>query len=235
MILLGTMVNGLCIILGTIIGRFLYKMPQSLKTTTMQAIGLFVVVIGLQMALKGEQMLIVVISLVLGVVLGELWKLEDRLNSVGKWIEMKLSRENEVDVAKGFVSATLIFVVGAMAIVGSLDSGLRGDHSVLITKGIIDGFTSILLTASLGIGVLFSFIPVVIYQGTITLLANQIQQFAPEELLNTFIANTTATGGIMIMAIGLNMLELTKIKVANMLPAIIVVVFLTILSMNISF
>jgi len=235
MILFGTIVNGICIILGTIIGRFLYKMPESLKKTTMQTIGLFIVVIGLQMALKGEQMLVVLISLVLGVVLGELWKLEDQLNNIGKWIESKLSKENEVDIAKGFVSATLIFVVGAMAIVGSLDSGLRGNHSVLITKGIIDGFTSILLTASLGIGVIFSFIPVVLYQGSITLLASQIQQLAPEELLNLFIANTTATGGIMIMAIGLNMLELTKIKVANMLPAIIVVVFLTILSMNVSF
>lgn len=234
MILLGTMVNGLCIILGTVIGKFLYKMPEGIKTTTMQGIGLFIVVIGLQMALTGEQMLIVLISLVLGAVIGELCKLEDGLNNIGKWIESKLSKGNEVDIAKGFVSATLIFVVGAMAIVGSLDSGLRGSHSVLITKGIIDGFTSILLTASLGIGVLFSFIPVVLYQSSITLFANKIQQLAPEEVLNTFIADMTATGGIMIMAIGLNLLGLTNIKVANLLPGIIVVALLTILMANIS-
>lgn len=230
--LLGTIVNGLCIILGTMIGKFLYNMPEGIKTTTMQVIGLFVVVIGLQMALTGDEMLIVLISLVLGAVIGELCKLEDGLNRVGKWLEERFSSGKDVDIAKGFVSATLIFVVGAMAIVGSLDSGLRGNHSVLITKGIIDGFTSILLTASLGIGVLFSFIPVVLYQGSITLLANTIQQMAPEHVLNTFIANTTSTGGIMIMAIGLNLLGLTKIRVANLLPGIIVVAIITIISIK---
>jgi len=230
--LLGTIVNGICIIIGTIIGKFLYRMPEGIKATTMQVIGLFVVVIGLQMALTGDEMLIVLISLVLGAVIGELCRIEDGLNRAGKWLETKFSKGKDEDIAKGFVSATLIFVVGAMAIVGSLDSGLRGNHSVLITKGIIDGFTSILLTASLGIGVLFSFIPVVLYQGSITLLASTIQQIAPEEVLNTFIANTTSTGGIMIMAIGLNLLGLTKIRVANLLPGIIVVAIITIISIK---
>ena len=126
-------------------------------------------------------------------------------------------------IAQGFVTATLIFVVGSMAIIGAIDSGLRNDHDVLIMKGIIDGFTSIILSSTLGIGVAFAAVPVFLYQGIITLFSTQISRFVPDELLNFFISEMTATGGLMILAIGLNLIGITKIRVANLIPGILVV------------
>ena len=117
----------------------------------------------------------------------------------------------------------VIFVIAAMAVIGALDSGIRGDHDVLLTKAIIDGFTSIILATTLGIGVMFSAVPVILYQGTIALFATQIHRFVPQELMDAFITEMTATGGIMIFAIGLNLVGITKIRVANLLPGIVVV------------
>ncbi|MBA2872894.1 hypothetical protein HNQ85_003207 [Anoxybacillus calidus] len=222
MVLLGTVVNGVCITIGALLGKVFRRIPERVKTTVMSGIGLAVTLLGIQMGLKGEQFLVVIFSLVLGGILGELWKLEDKLNKLGLWLERKLGDNQEGNIAKGFVTATLLFVIGAMAIIGALDSGLRGDHRVLYTKSIIDGFTSIILTTTLGIGVIFSAIPVMIYQGTIALLATQIERWVPNALLESFITESTATGGILIIAIGLNMLGLTKIHVANLLPSILV-------------
>ena len=128
------------------------------------------------------------------------------------------------------MTATLIFVIGAMAIIGALDSGIRGDHDVLYTKAIIDGFTALILTTTLGIGVLFSAIPVMLYQGTIALFATQIDKFIPQALMDSFILELTATGGVMIFAIGLNLIGLTKIRVANLLPGILVTAVLVTIS-----
>lgn len=223
MVLLGTIVNGLCIIIGTLLGKLLTKIPENTKETVMKVIGLFVLVIGTQMAFKSTQMLIVIISLVIGAVLGEWWNLDGKLNSLGNWLEKRFGNGQEGSISKGFVSATLIFVIGAMAVVGALDSGLRGDHTVLYTKSIIDGFTSIVLTTTLGIGVLFSAIPVMLYQGIIALSATQIDKYVSSELLDLYIFELTATGGVMIMAIGLNLVGLTSIRVANLLPGLLVV------------
>ncbi|MGY3714893.1 DUF554 domain-containing protein [Sutcliffiella cohnii] len=222
MVLLGTIVNGLCIIIGTLLGKLLTKIPENTKETVMKVIGLFVLVIGTQMAFKSTQMLIVIISLVIGAVLGEWWNLDGKLNSLGNWLEKRFGNGQEGSISKGFVSATLIFVIGAMAVVGALDSGLRGDHTVLYTKSIIDGFTSIVLTTTLGIGVLFSAIPVMLYQGIIALSATQIDKYVSSELLDLYIFELTATGGVMIMAIGLNLVGLTSIRVANLLPGLLV-------------
>jgi uncharacterized protein len=227
MFLLGTLVNGLLIIIGTLIGRLLNRIPESMKTTVMYAIGLSVIVLGLQMGLKSENFLIVIISLVMGAVFGELMQLEEKLNQLGLWLEKKIGSSKigsngKGSIAEGFVTATLIFVIGAMAIIGALDSGIRGDHDVLYTKGLIDGFTSIILTTTLGVGVIFSAIPVMLYQGLIALFATQINTFIPQVLMDQFIVEMTATGGVMIFAIGLNLTGLVKIKVANLLPAIVV-------------
>lgn len=222
MFLLGTIVNGLLIIIGTLLGRLLTRIPENMKTTVMHGIGLAVMVLGLQMGFKSANFLIVILSLVIGAVLGEAWKLEDKLNSVGDWLERRLGSKGEGSISQGFVTATLIFVIGAMAIIGALDSGIRGDHDVLYTKAIIDGFTALILTTTLGIGVLFSAIPVMLYQGTIALFATQIDKFIPQALMDSFILELTATGGVMIFAIGLNMIGLTKIRVANLLPGILV-------------
>jgi uncharacterized protein len=223
MVLLGTIVNGICIIIGTLLGVFLHRIPENMKGTVMKAIGLAVVVLGLQMGLKSENFLIVIISLALGAAWGEWMNLEDKLNAVGTWLEKKLGSKKETSISQGFVTATLIFVIGAMAVIGALDSGIRGDHDVLYTKSIIDGFTSLILTTTLGIGVMFSAVPVVLYQGLIALFATQIHQWVPQELMDAYIVEMTATGGIMIFAIGLNLIGITKIRVANLLPGIIVV------------
>jgi uncharacterized protein len=223
MFLLGTLVNGLLIVIGTILGKLLNRIPEGMKVTVMYAIGLSVMVLGLQMGLKSENFLIVIISLVVGAVAGEALRLEDKLNDLGLWLEQKVGNNNgKGSISEGFVTATLIFVIGAMAIIGALDSGIRGDHSVLYTKSLIDGFTALILTTTLGIGVIFSAIPVVLYEGLIALFATQIDRFVPQALMDQFIVEMTAAGGIMIFAIGLNLTGMVKIRVANLLPGIVV-------------
>ncbi|MET3699770.1 hypothetical protein SAMN05877753_10120 [Bacillus oleivorans] len=233
MVLFGTIINGLTIITGTVIGKFLSKIPERIKSTVMHGIGLAVTVLGIQMALKTEQFLFVILSLVLGAVLGEWVDLDDKLNKCGQWLEKKIGRIGNGQISQGFVTATLIFVIGAMAVLGALDSGINNNHDILITKAIIDGFTALILTTTLGIGVLFSFIPVVLYQGTIALLAAQIVALVPDSLLEQMILELTATGGVMIMAIGLNLTGITKIRVANLLPGILIVVLLVALVFNV--
>lgn len=224
MVLLGTIINSLLIAVGAVIGRFLQGIPDKMKETVMQVIGLAVTVLGIQMGIKSDNFIIVIVSLVVGTIIGEWIDLDLQLNRFGKWIERKIGNKGEKgDIAQGFITGTLIFVIGSMAIIGALDSGLRNDHSVLITKGIIDGFTAIFLASTLGIGVLLSAISVFVYQGAIALFAGQISAIVPDALLDTFILQMTATGGAMIIAIGLNMMGLTKIRVANILPAILVV------------
>jgi uncharacterized membrane protein YqgA involved in biofilm formation len=193
-----------------------------MKETLMYAIGLAVIVLGMQMAFDSQNFLIVILSLVFGTMLGEWWALENKLNDLGIWLEKKIGSKGKGSISQGFVTATLIFVIGAMAIIGALDSGIRGDHSVLYTKGILDGFTAFILTTTLGIGVMFSALPVFLYQGTMALFATQIDRLVPSVLMDSFILEMTAVGGIMIIAIGLNITGITKIRVANLLPGILV-------------
>lgn len=225
MVLLGTLVNAILIIIGSIIGRFLKNIPENMKQTVMYAIGIAVVVLGIQMGLKSNNFVLVIICLVFGGVIGEWIDLDKWLNRLGGYIEQKFgSKEAQGgSIAQGFVTGTLIFVIGAMGVLGALNSGLQNDHELLISKGIIDGFTSIILSATLGIGVILSAIPVAIYQGAIAIFATQITKLIPEAALDLFLQEMTATGGIMIMAIGLNLLGLTKIRVANLLPSLVVV------------
>ncbi|TKC16669.1 DUF554 domain-containing protein [Robertmurraya kyonggiensis] len=223
MFLLGTIVNGLLIIIGTLLGKLLHRIPEGVKGTVMHGIGLAVVVLGVQMGLKSSNFLIIIISLVFGTVIGEFSDLEGKLNRLGDWIELKIGKGNgQGSISQGFVTGTLIFVIGAMGIIGALDSGIRGDHAVLYTKSIIDGFTAIILTTTLGIGVIFSAIPVMVYEGLIALFATQIDRVVPQALMDSFIVEMTSVGGVMIFAIGLNMIGITKIRVANLLPGILV-------------
>lgn len=226
MFLLGTIVNGLLIIIGTLLGKLLHRIPEEMKSTVLQVLGLAVIVLGLQMGFKSQNFLIVILSLVIGTVIGEHFKLENKLNSLGLWLEEKIGSKGQGSISEGFVTATLIFVIGAMAIIGALDSGIRGDHDVLFTKAIIDGFTALILTTTLGVGVIFSAIPVVLYQGTIALFATQIDRLVPQALMENLIVEMTATGGVMIFAIGLNLAGITKIRVANLLPGILVTILL---------
>jgi uncharacterized membrane protein YqgA involved in biofilm formation len=216
--MLGTIVNTLAIIAGSLIGLFFKGgIPEKYSKTIMHAIGLAVILIGLKTALKTDDILIIIISLALGSVMGELLRIEDRLEGFGKWLGRLVSGDNE-GVAKGFVTASLIYCVGAMAIVGSLESGLSGNHQTLFAKSLLDGIGSILFASTLGIGVLFSAVSVFLYQGAITLAASTLKNF----LTPVVVAQMSAIGGLLIMAIGLNLLEIKKLKIGNMLPAIFI-------------
>lgn len=227
MLLYGTIINVICIVAGSIVGMFLTKIGDRYKETIMQAIGLTVMLIGLQMAFETKSIIIVLLSMLFGTIIGEFLHLEALLDRVGIWIASKFRNKSEdINIGQSFVSASLLFVVGAMAILGALDSGLRGDHEILLTKAILDGFSAFVLTTTLGIGVIFSAIPVFLFQGTITLLATRIEAIIPMALFDNMIVEITAVGGLIITAIGMNMLNLTKIRVTNLLPSIILVVII---------
>lgn len=224
MVLLGTLVNALLIIVGALIGRLLKDIPENMKKTVMYAIGIVVMVMGIQMGLESSNFVIIIICIVLGAVVGEWIDIDKWINRLGQVVEEKFGSKKQKDsIAQGFVTSTLIFVIGAMGILGALNSGLQNDHELLISKGIIDGFTSIILSATLGIGVIFSAFPVAIYQGLIALLATQITRLVPEAALEMFLQEMTAAGGIMIIGIGMNLIGLTKIRVANLLPSLLFV------------
>lgn len=213
----GTMVNTVAVITGALLGTvFQRAIPEKFKVTVMQGIGLSVLLIGLQMALQTKNPLIVVVSLVLGGITGEAFDIEERLGRFGQWLEGKVG-SNHGDVAKAFVTASLIYCVGAMAIMGSLQDGLTGDSSVLFVKSILDGVSAVVFASTMGIGVAFSALPVFVYQGTITLAASFLQPYLQPEMIQEM----TATGGLLIMGIGLNVLGITQIRVGNLLPGIV--------------
>ncbi|PAV28483.1 hypothetical protein CIL05_16230 [Virgibacillus profundi] len=227
MVLYGTLVNGALIVVGSLLGLFFTKIPERYKETIMHGIGLSVLLIGLQMAFSTEIIIVVLLSLLTGAIIGEFIHLEEGLNRLGAWIGSKITTKNEnFSVAQGFVTASLIFVIGALSIIGALDSGIRGDHEILITKGVIDGFVALVLTTTLGFGVILSVVPVVLYQGAIALLATQIEKWIPETFLNGMIVELTAVGGLLILAIGLNLLKVVQIRVGNLLPSIVTVGFI---------
>lgn len=223
MALLGTVVNAVAIIIGSLIGMFFNRIPDRMKVTILQGLGMAVFVIGLSMGLKattgGEyDLLIVIVSLVVGGLIGELANIEGKLEAVGRFAESKMSGFGNGKVAEAFVFASLIYCVGAMAIVGSLESGLQGVHKILYTKALLDGFSAIFFTSAMGIGVALSAVPVFLYQGSIAIMAMWLASVLNEPI----IAIMSATGGILIMGISLNVMEIKKVNVGNLLPAIFV-------------
>lgn len=216
--LLGTIVNTLSIIVGSLVGLLLRGgIPERYSQIMMHAIGLAVVLIGLKTALETHAILVVILSLAIGSILGEFLRIEDRLEQFGDWLGRRLSKDSK-GVAKGFVSTSLLYCVGAMAIVGAMESGLTGNHQTLYAKSILDGIGSVVFASTLGIGVLFSSVSVFVYQGFITLTASFLKQF----LLPDVVSQMSAVGGLLIMAIGISLLEIKKIKIGNMLPAIFI-------------
>jgi len=216
--LLGTIVNTLSIIVGSLVGLLLRGgIPERYSQIMMHAIGLAVVLIGLKTALETPAILVVILSLAIGSILGEFLRIEDRLEQFGDWLGRRLSKDSK-GVAKGFVSTSLLYCVGAMAIVGAMESGLTGNHQTLYAKSILDGIGSVVFASTLGIGVLFSSVSVFVYQGFITLTASFLKQF----LLPDVVSQMSAVGGLLIMAIGISLLEIKKIKIGNMLPAIFI-------------
>lgn len=214
--MLGTIVNSIAILLGSSIGLIFKKgIPSKYKDIIMHSVGLGIILIGLMNAIKTEQMLLLIISLVTGSCIGQFIDIESKLDDLGNWVEKKLS-STESKISKGLVTASLLFCVGSMAIVGALESGLTNNHQTLFTKSVLDGITSIILTSSLGVGVMISSISVFIYQGFITITASFIKPFLTAAIINEM----SAIGGLLIFALGLNVLEIKRIKVGNMLPAV---------------
>ena len=219
--MIGTLINCVALILGSALGLLLRRgMKESIAQTVMQGIGLSVILIGISGAITTGNTLLVIVSMAIGGVAGSLIDIDGKMNRLGAWAQRKLTRGDDENntFAKGFVTASLVYCVGAMAVVGALDSGIRGDHSTLIAKAMLDGVTAIVFSSSLGIGVMLSAVPVLVYQGAIALLGNAIAPLLSDVVVNEM----SAVGGLLIMAIGVNMLLDKDIKVANLLPAILI-------------
>lgn len=217
MLFTGAIVNCLAVILGAGIGLLFKRgLSEKISVTIMNGLGLGVLYIGIKGALSGENMLIIIVSLVVGVFCGELLDLEGKMKRWGN-----LFKDNAT-FSEGFLTASLMFCVGAMAIVGSLQSGLALNHEILLAKSLIDGIAAWVLAASLGAGVMFAGIPVLLYEGGLTLLAQAMEPYLTPMLINEL----TCVGSLLIVAIALNMLKITKLKIANYLPALVVVVCL---------
>lgn len=223
--LTGSFINVALVVVGGALGLLLKKgLPERVSDAVMKGLGLCVLYIGIDGCLEGQNALVTVISMAVGTIFGSAVDLDKHLNNFAKKIEKKLSKKSDgkSDFAQGFVAATLLFCVGAMAIVGSLESGISGDYSTLATKSVIDGVSAIVMASTMGYGVMLSSVPIFIYQGSITLLAGVV---AP--LLNDYtVAEMTCVGSLLIIAIALNMLDITKIKVMNSLPAVILPVLI---------
>jgi len=232
--MLGTIVNAAAVLAGSVAGMLLTWLArhfssllpsnsavlgERIQTIVMQGVSLSVLYLGISGCLEGNNALVAIVSMVLGALIGELLDLDQKMKNLGDWVQKKterLTHGGKASVSEGFVTASLLFCVGAMAIVGSLQSGLTGDHSTIYAKSLLDGISSIVFSASLGIGVAFSAVAIFLYQGSITLLASFLQPL----LSDAVIAEMTCVGSLMIVALAFNMLGMTKIKVMNLVPAI---------------
>nr|WP_307775452.1 DUF554 domain-containing protein [uncultured Cetobacterium sp.] len=213
-------VNTIAVIIGSLIGLFFKeKIPKNISAPIMTGIGLCTLSIGISGTLKGENSLLLIISIVLGVIIGELIGLDRKIELIGGFFQNRLNKNDDNKIVEGFVTGSLLFCIGAMTIIGSLNAGLLGDYKMLYTKSILDMIAALMLSTTLGVGVLFSSIFVFVFQGAIVLLAQSLQTI----LNSVIIAELTSVGSLLIIAIGLNIIGITKIKVANFLPSIFLV------------
>ena len=226
----GTIVNTVAIILGSLIGISLKSgFIKEKSNAIMGALGLSVIIIGLQGVIQYESPLKLIVALALGVLIGEVLDLDNLINRFARRLEKRFTSSEEGRFAQGFVGASILFGVGAMAIVGSIQSGLESNETILYTKSMLDFISSIVYASTFGWGVLFSGFVILIYQGTITLLSSVIAPFLNEVV----IADIGAIGSALVLAIGLNMLNITKLKLANFLPSIFVVILISFLLLSI--
>jgi len=218
----GTFFNALMVIVGSSIGLLVRKrLPKRFINVVFAGLGLFTIFLGISMALKSEELLLMIFALVLGGLLGELLKIEQGLNQLSNKLKKRLNNNNS-QFTEGLTTAFMLFCVGSLTILGAFEEGLGKKPNLLITKGVMDGFSSIALSTAFGIGVLFSVVPLVLYQGALTLCAS----FLAPVLSETIITELSAVGGVMIVGIGINILELKKLPVVNMLPALLLSPFL---------
>ena len=224
--MLGVLVNTLAIIAGSSLGLFFRKgLPERIAKAVMTAIGLSIIYLGITGMMAGKEALVIIVSLVLGGALGTLLDIDGGIKRLGQFAERKLNRPqvNGPSIGEGFVTASLLFCVGSMAIIGSLNAGLSGDNTILFAKSVLDFISSAMLSLSLGLGVLLSAALVLLYQGLIVLLSQVLRPL----LSTTAIAEMSSVGSILIFVLGLNLLQITKIKIADFLPAIIFALLLT--------
>ncbi len=219
----GTIVNVAAVIVGSLIGLLIHsRLPKRVAGIAFQGIGLFTIFLGFTMSAKSNELLIMIMSIVAGSILGEFIDIEKHLEKGSELINRKI-KTSEVKFTDGFITATLLFCVGSMAILGAIEEGLGGKPNLFYAKSILDGFSSIALAASLGIGVMFSAFPLLLYQGTLTILAKSLQSVLTQAIINEL----TAVGGLLLIGLGINLLGIKNLKVINMLPALLIAAVLT--------
>jgi uncharacterized membrane protein YqgA involved in biofilm formation len=222
--MLGPLVNAAVIVVCSLLGCFLVRgIPARFEDMLKRGIGLAIIYVGLRGSFDNKRVLLLIMSLVAGALIGELIDIDKWMNRAGKWAEKKLGMKDAAgasghNFAKGFAAASILFCTGSMAIVGSMQSGLMGNHQTLYAKSILDGSISIVFSASMGIGVAFSAIPVLVYQGGIALLSMAVRDFLPDPIINEM----SAVGNLLVAAIGFNFLGIKEIKAANLIPAIFI-------------
>lgn len=223
-VMFGTIVNFIAVILGSILGVLIHsRLPDKIKNIAFQSIGIFTLFLGINMGLKTANFLIMVFSIVSGAIIGEMIDIDRYVNSFGEWLKKKIRSKNEL-FAEGFVTAFLLFCMGSMTILGSIEEGISGIPNLLLSKSILDGFSSIALASSLGIGVMFSAFPLLAYQGALTLFASYLKDVLDPMMIN----EVTAVGGLLLIGLGINIIGLKKIKIINMLPSLIIAGILSI-------
>jgi len=216
--MLGTLVNAGAVVAGSAAGLLIHdRLPKRVTDIVFQAIGLFTLVLGMQMALKTDSLLIMIFSLVVGAVVGELLDIDALVQRLGGWLRRRLGSRND-RFSEGFVTAFLLYCMGSMTVLGAIEEGLGGSPDLLLAKSVLDGFSSIALAAGMGIGVMFSALPLLLYQGGLTLTAGSLQHV----LSDPVIAEITAVGGVMLLGLGVRILDIREIRVLNLLPSLVV-------------
>ncbi|MBU1012962.1 MAG: DUF554 domain-containing protein [Bacteroidetes bacterium] len=220
--MLGTVVNVAAVMAGTIIGVLIQsKLPKKVIEIIFQVMGLFTLLLGMMMALKMQQFVIGIGSLVLGSIIGELIGLEKYMNRFSEWVKSKVKLKND-KFSDGLITAFLLYCMGSLTILGAIEEGINGNSELLLMKSLMDGVSSVALASALGIGVGFSAIPLLIYQGGLTLLASSVGSFFTEPIINEL----SAVGGVLLIGLGINILEIKKLRILNMIPSLMIVVIL---------
>jgi uncharacterized membrane protein YqgA involved in biofilm formation len=219
----GTFINVAAVIIGSVIGLVFHsRLPKKITITAFHGVGLFTIILGVMMAVKTNNLLIMIFSIVIGAIIGEIVDIDKRINVFGDWLKKKFKTKNE-RFSEGFITAFLLFCMGSMTILGAFEDGIYGTPNLLVAKSVLDGFSSIVLATTMGIGVLFSFIPLLFFQGGLTLFATNMQSVFTDVMINEL----TAVGGVILLGLGISILEIKKIRILNMLPSLIIVVILT--------
>lgn len=220
--MIATVVNAAAVILGSLVGLLLHgKVRESLRAVVHIGAGITTIVIAVQMAMSSSRIVLLALSLLIGGILGEWWGIEDAILRLGETLKRTFARRDTGgEFAYGFLNASVLFCVGAMALIGSFKAGAEGDYTLILTKSVMDGFMAIVFTAAFGIGVAFSAIPVFVYQGALTLAAGWLKPLVSDALLKEL----TGVGGALLLMIGINLLGIAKLKTANFLPALLLIV-----------